>query len=50
MAGVLNTNSGTLSNSWQTADTVVIVLAENPYSEGVGDNSNPTLTNGNAHP
>ena len=49
MAGVLNTNSGTLSNSWQTADTVVIVLAENPYSEGVGDNSNPTLTNGNAH-
>jgi len=50
MTGVLNTNSGTLSNSWQTADTVVIVLAENPYSEGVGDNSNPTLTNGNAHP
>ena len=49
MAGVLNTNSGTLSNSWQAADTVVIVLAENPYSEGVGDNSNPTLTNGNAH-
>ncbi|MGD9964716.1 MAG: glycoside hydrolase family 3 C-terminal domain-containing protein, partial [Candidatus Izemoplasmatales bacterium] len=50
MTDVLNTNSGTLSNSWQTADTVVIVLAENPYSEGVGDNSNLTLTNGNAHP
>jgi beta-glucosidase len=46
---VLNANSGTVASSWQTADTVIVVLAENPYAEGVGDNGNLTLTGGNAH-
>ncbi|MDT8337166.1 MAG: glycoside hydrolase family 3 protein [Candidatus Izemoplasmatales bacterium] len=50
MTAVINNNSGTLSGDWQTSDTVVVVLAENPYSEGAGDNNNLTLTGGNAHP
>jgi beta-glucosidase len=50
MEEVLNTNLGTSTSTWQTSDTVVVVLAENPYSEGVGDNNVLTLTAGNAHP
>ena len=46
---VLNANSGNIASSWQTADTVIVVLAENPYSEGSGDNGVLTLTGGNAH-
>jgi len=49
MSGVLSNHSGTLSANWLDADTVVIVLAENPYSEGAGDNPNPTLTSFTAH-
>ncbi|MCF7924828.1 MAG: glycoside hydrolase family 3 protein [Candidatus Izimaplasma sp.] len=49
MTSVLNNHSGILSENWQNADTVVVVLAENPYSEGAGDNDNLTLTGGNAN-
>ena len=49
MINVLNNHSGSLSGNWQNADTVVVVLAENPYSEGEGDNDNLTLTGGNAN-
>jgi beta-glucosidase len=47
---VLNNNSGVLANTWQEADTVIVVLAENPYSEGAGDQNAPSLITGNAHP
>lgn len=47
---VFSSNANALESSWQEADTVVIVLTELPYSEGVGDNSVMTLTGGNAHP
>ena len=50
MENISSLNSGTLTNTWQDAETVVVVLSELPYSEGVGDNSNMTLTGGNAHP
>ncbi len=46
---VLAANGGTLVNTVAAADTVVVVLAETPYSEGWGDNDNLTLTGGNAH-
>jgi beta-glucosidase len=46
---VLALNTGSVVNTWQEADTVIVVLAENPYSEGVGDNGVLTLTGGNAH-
>jgi beta-glucosidase len=48
MLGVLNQNSGILSTNWENADTVVVVLSEDPYSEGVGDNDILGLTGGNA--
>ncbi len=47
---VLSANTNALESSWQNADTVVVVLTELPYSEGVGDNNVLTLTGGNAHP
>lgn len=40
----------TLVNSMSAASTVVIVLTEIPYSEGVGDNDILSLTAGTAHP
>jgi len=46
----LNLNGGTVVNSMSSADTVVIVLTELPYSEGSGDNYSLTLTSGNSHP
>ena len=46
---VLNANGGNLTNTWQEADTVIVVLAEYPYSEGAGDNGELTLTSGMAH-
>jgi len=46
---VLNTNSGLMASTWQEADTVIVVLAENPYSEGAGDNGVLTLTSSTAH-
>jgi beta-glucosidase len=49
-ADVLTANGGNVASSWQNADTVVVVLTEMPYSEGVGDNQTLTLTTGNAHP
>lgn len=49
LLNILSSHSGTLATDWQSADTVIVVLAENPYSEGVGDNDNMTLTGGNAH-
>lgn len=50
MTNILSSNSKTMATTWQNANTVVVVLTETPYSEGVGDNSNMTLTGGNAHP
>ncbi len=46
---VLSSESGSLVNSIDDADTVVVVLSEVPYSEGAGDNSTLTLTSGTAH-
>ncbi len=48
MNEVLLDNNGVVATSWQQADTVIVVLAENPYSEGYGDNGVLTLTGGNA--
>jgi len=45
---VLTSNGGTIVNNYQSATTVVVVLSENPYSEGSGDNGSLTLTSGNA--
>ncbi|MGS0972376.1 MAG: glycoside hydrolase family 3 protein [Candidatus Izemoplasmataceae bacterium] len=41
---VLSTNGGSLTTSVEDASTVIVVLSEVPYSEGVGDNQSPTLT------
>ena len=46
---VLTQNGAGIVSDYADADTVVVVLAENPYSEGVGDNDVLTLTGGNAH-
>ncbi len=46
---VLSNTSGTLVSSPEQADTIIIVLAENAYAEGFGDNNQMTLTTGNAH-
>lgn len=50
MTDVLNENSGQIVNNINDAQTVVVVLSELPYSEGVGDNQILTLTGGNADP
>lgn len=39
----------TISN-YNDADTVVVALTETPYAEGYGDQTNPSLVAGNAHP
>jgi len=46
---VLANNTGNIVNTWQEADTVIVVLAETPYAESGGDNGILTLTGGNAH-
>jgi beta-glucosidase len=50
MTDVLNGNSGQIVNNINDAQTVVVVLSELPYSEGVGDNQILTLTGGNVDP
>jgi beta-glucosidase len=50
MTSVLSENSGQIVNNINDAQTVVVVLSELPYSEGVGDNQILTLTGGNADP
>ncbi len=50
MSEVLTTSGGTLVNRIEDANTVVVVLSEVPYSEGVGDNQVLTLTGGKADP
>ncbi len=50
ITNVLNENSGQIVNNINDAQTVVVVLSELPYSEGVGDNQILTLTGGNADP
>ena len=40
----------TTLTTYQESDVVVIALAEMPYAEGIGDQSYPSLTSGNAHP
>lgn len=47
---LLATTGGTLVNTPEEADTIIVVLAEYPYAEGYGDNNQMTLTTGNAHP
>ena len=49
MAAVLSLTSGSIVNTYQEADTVIVVLAENSYAEVSGDNGSLTLTTGNAH-
>lgn len=39
-----------LSNSWNDASTVIVVLSEIPYSEGAGDNDQLTLMGPTADP
>jgi len=46
---VLTVNGAGITSEYSNANTVVIVLAETPYAEGVGDTNNPSLTTGNAH-
>ncbi len=36
--------------TYEDADIVIVALTEMPYAEGIGDQTNPTLTTGNAHP
>ncbi|MBU0476334.1 MAG: glycoside hydrolase family 3 protein [Bacteroidetes bacterium] len=50
VSNVLGTQSLNLATSWNQADTVIVVLTETPYSEGVGDHDNLTLTTGLSHP
>lgn len=50
VANVLQTTSGQLVDSVEEADTVIVVLAENPYAESMGDNYSMTLSSGNSHP
>ena len=50
ITNMLNSQSVSLETSWQNADTVIVVLTEMPYSEGVGDTDQLTLTTGMAHP
>jgi beta-glucosidase len=45
---VLMANTGNIVNSISEADTVIVVLAENPYSEGAGDNGSLSLTSNTA--
>ncbi len=40
---VTKSNEGSLTTNYQTATTVVVVLSENPYAEGAGDNQDLTL-------
>ena len=47
---VLGNHGGSLSEDYELADTVVVVLSEVPYTEGVGDNPFPTLTSKTADP
>ncbi|MBU1020448.1 MAG: glycoside hydrolase family 3 protein, partial [Firmicutes bacterium] len=46
----LTANGASVVNNLSEADTVVVVLTEKPYSEGVGDNQTLTLIDGNSHP
>lgn len=50
ITNVLGTQSVNLATSWTNADTVIVVLTETPYSEGVGDHDQLTLTSGMSHP
>lgn len=50
MTEVLNNNGGQIVSRMDDANTVVVVLSEVPYSEGVGDNQILTLTGGKADP
>jgi len=50
LLNVLMSNGGSLVNNYEDASTVVVVLSEIPYSEGAGDNQNPTLTSHTASP
>jgi len=45
---VLTANGGEIVTNYNDADVVVVVLTEDPYAEGNGDNDNLTLTTGNA--
>lgn len=45
---MVDSGSGSLVSDMNSADTVVVVLSENPYSEGSGDNTTLTLTSNTA--
>ncbi|MCF7925810.1 MAG: glycoside hydrolase family 3 protein [Candidatus Izimaplasma sp.] len=46
----LTNRTGQLVNTVDAADTVIVVFAEIPYTEGVGDTFTPTLFDGLSHP
>ncbi|MFP4286155.1 MAG: glycoside hydrolase family 3 protein [Candidatus Izemoplasmataceae bacterium] len=46
----LHNTSGSLVNSVDEADTVIIVFTEIPYAEGAGDTMNPSIFGDKAHP
>jgi len=50
MTEVLTNNDGQIVSRIDDANTVVVVLSEVPYTEGVGDNQILTLTGGKADP
>ena len=50
MIEVLNAQGGSLVSNMRDSNTVVVVLSEVPYSEGMGDNQVLTLTGGKADP
>ncbi|MBU1094672.1 MAG: glycoside hydrolase family 3 protein [Firmicutes bacterium] len=50
LSNVVNAQSVSLATTWANADTVIVVLTETPYSEGVGDHDQLTLTTGLSHP
>ena len=41
---VTSSNGGEVTSTYQDAETVIVVLSEIPYTEGVGDNDSLTLT------
>ena len=46
----LASSLGTVTQSRNSADTVIVVFTEIPYAEGFGDTSNPSIFGDKAHP
>ena len=50
MSARIENETGTLEDTWEDSDTVVVIFTEPPYTEGVGDTNVPSLFQGLAHP